>query len=126
MGAYVVGSMEQDATQIDRGGWIIGSFFPKDGDDGSRNCDALEVKYWSFDPGGADAHGEKVSSTVEWTYLLSGRVRARIGDETVELAGGDYVLIHPGTPNNVVAEVLESTVAITVKAPSRPDAKKLL
>jgi hypothetical protein len=49
-----------------------------------------------------------------------------IGVEELILSGGDYVLIHPGTPNNTVLEVLEDARILTVKAPSDPAAKRVI
>jgi quercetin dioxygenase-like cupin family protein len=123
---YVTGSMREDAERLGHGGWVAGVFFADDAAESARATDALEVKYWAYERGGGQSHPDKVSTTLEWSLILSGRVTARLGDEHVELAAGDYALIHPGTPNNMVAEVLEDVTAITVKAPSDPSAKQVL
>ena len=65
----------------------------------------------------------KISDTTEWTLILAGHTRAVVGGDIVELWGGNYVLIHPGVPNNLVDDVLADTVGITVKSPSDPAAK---
>jgi hypothetical protein len=126
VGSYVVGRLASDAQRLDRRGWVVGSFFQQGSDQGERHCSALEVKYWSYPRGGGGSHGVKSSFTTEWSLIMTGRTRALIDDSLVELEGGDYVLIHPGTPNNLVAEVLEDMTAITVKAPSEPTAKTLV
>lgn len=123
MAGYVVGRLMEDAKRLDRRGWVVGSFFPRESDDPYRNSESLEVKYWSYPRGGGAEHGAKSSSTTEWTFIISGRSRALLDDSVIELTGGDYVLIHPGTRNNLVAEVLEEMTAITIKAPSDPAAK---
>ena len=123
--AFVTGNASVDADRIGRGGWILGSFFDARADS-DRNVEELEVKWWSFQPGEEGSHSTKTSETVEWTMLLSGRVTATLDGEETELAAGDYVLIRPGTVNNVVSQVLEPTTGITVKAPSDPTAKQVL
>lgn len=120
------GHLPADADSIGRGGWVVGSFFPESGQDGVRHTEQLEVKYWGYPKGEQTHHGTKVSETIEWSMILTGTVLARVGDEELKLGAGDYVLIHPGTPNNLVSEVLESVSAITVKAPSNPTAKHQL
>ena len=119
-GSYAVGNLDRDSSTIPREGWLIGAFFEPAQ---ARHTEALEVKFWSFPGGTSPKHPTKVSDTTEWTLVLSGRLRASVGGESLELGPGDYVLIHPGTPNNLVDEVLEPTRGVTVKAPSDPGAK---
>ena len=126
MGGYVSGAMKDDADRLDRGGWILGVFFSEDEAERLRATDLLEVKYWSYPAGGGQSHPTKTSDTLEWSVVLTGKVKGRVGDDEVVLGAGDYVLIHPHTPNNLVLEVLEDVVAVTVKAPSDPSAKKTL
>jgi quercetin dioxygenase-like cupin family protein len=123
---YVSGNIEADAQRLGRGGWIVGVFFSGDPAESSRASQDLEVKYWSYGRGGGQSHRTKSSTTLEWSLILSGKVRAKLGNESVILNSGDYVLIHPNTPNNLVDEVLEDTVAVTIKSPSNPDAKTVL
>jgi mannose-6-phosphate isomerase-like protein (cupin superfamily) len=123
---YVTGSLREDAERLGHRGWVAGVFFADDAAEAARATEALEVKYWSYERGGGQSHPAKVGATIEWSLILSGRVVARLGDEHVELGAGDYALIHPGTPNDMVAEVLEDVTAITVKAPSDPSAKRPL
>jgi quercetin dioxygenase-like cupin family protein len=123
---YVAGALKTDAHRIGRGGWILGVFFADDPKEAIRATDLLEVKYWSFERGGGQTHAPKISETLEWSLILSGKVKALLGGDELILSAGDYVLIHPGTPNNLVAAVLEDTVALTIKAPSNPRAKKSL
>jgi len=121
--AAVVGSLAADADTLGRRGWIVGAFFDKHD---MRHCRDLEVKYGQFRQGEDPNHPAKVSSTTEFTMILSGSVRARIGVREVILSQGDYVLIHPEIPNNVVLEVLQDATVLTVKAPSDPGAKRVL
>jgi len=52
-------------------------------------------------------------------YLASGRVRFRIGDETVELGQGDSWMIPGGVPHEVTT--IADSVAIDVFSPPRED-----
>jgi quercetin dioxygenase-like cupin family protein len=123
---YICGTTKDDAERLGRGGWIVGVFFSEDQTDTVRTSEQIEVKYWSFKRGDGASHKAKLSATIEWSLIISGKVRARLGNESVILKAGDYVLIHPGTPNNLVAEVLEDVEAVTVKSPSNPAAKTVL
>lgn len=118
---HVRGSFAGDAMEVGRRGWVIGAFF--DVAD-VRFCRDLEVKYAEFAEGADPGHPAKVSSTTEFTVILSGAVRAVVGSDELILSQGDYVLIHPGTPNNTLLEILEDTQILTVKAPSDPMAKR--
>lgn len=126
MSSYLVGNLSDDAADINRGGWILGSFFPLGGAEAVRHSGALEVKYWHFQPGQEHQHAEKVSSTLEWTYILRGSVTALIAGSPLKMREGDYVIISPETPNNLVHRVHSEVSAITVKAPSDPQAKRVL
>lgn len=118
---HVRGSLAGDAMAIGRRGWVVGAFFESVDVRFSRD---LEVKYGEFAQGADPGHPAKVSSTTEFTFILSGAVRAVVGSDELILSQGDYVLIHPGTPNNTVLEVLEDAQILTVKAPSDPMAKR--
>lgn len=120
---HVHGSLSDDAAGLGRRGWIIGAFF--DSRD-THHCLDLEVKYGEFRQGEDSNHPAKASSTTEFTLVLSGAVRAVVGSDELILSQGDYVLIHPGTPNNTVLEVLEDACILTAKAPSDPGAKRVL
>lgn len=67
-------------------------------------------------PAGYDAepHAHDHESLV---YLVSGRVRATVGDETRELGPGDAVLHPAGVPHHI--EALAETRWIEIKAPPR-------
>ena len=123
---FVAGNAAQDADRLGRDGWIAGVFFADDETENARTAQDLEVKHWAYPRGGGQCHPPKVATNTEWTMILSGSVLATVGGEHLTLNAGDYVLIHPGTPNNVVQEVLEDTVGITVKSPSDPTAKTVL
>ncbi|SLI19893.1 Cupin domain [Mycobacteroides abscessus subsp. abscessus] len=118
---HVWGALAGDAIEVGRRGWVIGAFFESSD---VRFCGDLEVKYGEFTQGADPRHPAKVSSTTEFTFILSGAVRAVVGSDELILSEGDYVLIHPGTPNNTVLEVLEDAQIMTVKAPSDPMAKR--
>ncbi|OHU47256.1 hypothetical protein BKG82_26745 [Mycobacteroides chelonae] len=120
---FVTGSLASDASAMQRRGWVVGAFMDP-GD--ARHCTDLEVKYGQFRRGQDPQHRAKVSSTTEFTLVLSGTVRAVVGSREMVLSQGDYVLIHPGTPNNTVLEVLADAIIFTVKAPSDPGAKQAL
>lgn len=121
--AHVHGALSDDAVALGRRGWILGAFFERSDE---RHSADLEVKYGEFRQGTDASHPAKVSSTTEFTFVLSGTVRAVVGAEELILSEGDYVLIHPGTPNNTVLEVLEDARILTVKAPSDPAGKRLI
>ena len=122
---YAKGSLREDAAQLGRGGWILGSFYAREDAESLRATNEVEVKYWEYARGDGHSHQAKTSSTIEWTYIVAGRVRARLGRDFVILGEGEYVIIQPGTLNNVVEELLEDTRGITVKAPSDPEAKRI-
>lgn len=126
MSGFIAGSLSDDAAQLARNGWTVGSFFEKGSEESDRYTESLEVKYWEFASGEGKSHSAKLSATTEWTYIISGELHSEVGDKRVVLGAGDYILIHPGVPNNLVAEVVRDTKAITVKAPSDPAAKKII
>jgi hypothetical protein len=115
---YCVGSLEEDARTLDRRGWIVGRFF--EAGESDRFTQDLEVKYWELRVGQEGDHRPKRSDATEWTLLLQGRVSSVVGEERVELAAGDYILIQPGVLNNLVDEIQADVRALTVKAPSDP------
>lgn len=120
--SFYVGNLRSDALNGQNRNWVVGTFLQ----DPQRQADQMEVKYWEYAKGETVGHGIKTSETIEWTYILKGKTRAILGEDVVTLHAGEYVLIHPGTPNNTVAEILEDTQGITVKSPSDPNAKKLI
>lgn len=120
---HKTGSLRLDADELGRRGWITGAFFPEHD---TRHCADMEVKYGQFIRGQDPKHPAKVSATTEFTLILSGSVRAQIDGDELVLSQGDYVLIHPGTPNNTVLEILQDAAILTVKAPSDPGAKQVV
>ena len=99
-------------------GWLFGDFIQH----GPRKTAALELKYWRFERGQEKNHRAKDGEPVatECTLILEGKVRGNIDGQTVYLSAGEYVLIHPRVPSNLVEEVIETVVGITIKAPSNP------
>lgn len=57
--------------------------------------------------------------------LLKGRMRMRIGDETLELSKGDYVAIQNNIPDKI-EEIIEEATIVGVRYPSIPNNKILL
>lgn len=119
---YYVGDFREDGINGPNRGWIVGTFI----ENAPRKNEELEIKYWEFKAGEPVNHGTKVSAIIECTFILKGRTKCLIGDDVIELKQGDYIVIQPGTPNNTVAEILEDTAGLTIKAPSDPTAKKLI
>jgi quercetin dioxygenase-like cupin family protein len=121
-GAYYVGSYKNDALHGPNNGWIAGSFIAEP----PRKNDAVEIKYWEFKAGSVTGHPVKVSSIIEVTLVIKGKVRSMIDGQELILKAGDYVIIKPGVENNLQVEILDDTEALTVKAPSDPKAKKVV
>jgi len=118
---YYVGSYKEDGLNGPNRGWIVGNV----NFELSRTTEAVGIKYWQFEVGPTD-HPTKVSSIIECTFILKGKVRGTIDGQEVILNAGDYVVIRPGIENNTVIEVLEAAEGLTVKAPSDPNAKKIV
>lgn len=119
--SYYIGSYEEDSANEPNHGWIVGKFKDK----APRKNGDVEIKYWKF-PTGPTTHPLKESSIIECTFILKGKTRALINGEEHILTAGDYVVIEPGTANNLVEEILEDAAGLTVKAPSDPTAKRVL
>lgn len=120
--SYYVGDFREDGLNGPNRGWIVGTFI----ENAPRKNEEVEIKYWEFKTGETVGHGTKVSAIIECTFILKGKTKCLIGDDIIELKQGDYIVIQPGTPNNTVAEILEDTAGLTIKAPSDPTAKKLV
>lgn len=118
---YYVGSYRNDALNESDNGWLVGTFK----DALPRKSDEVEIKYWEFEAGSND-HPLKESAIIECTFILSGKTRATVDDKEFVLSAGDYIVIHPGTKNNLVMEVIEPITGLTIKAPSDPTAKTVL
>jgi quercetin dioxygenase-like cupin family protein len=119
---YYVGDYRQDGLHGGHNGWIVGSFMPE----GLLKLEEVEIKYWEFAAGEEAKSYQKESAIVECTFILKGRTRCLVNGDEIELKAGDYIVIHPGTPNNTVAEILEDAQGLTIKAPSDTTAKKIL
>ncbi len=118
---FYKGSYQYDGLNDPHRGWVVGKFK----DDFPRKNDAVEIKYWEYEVGPTD-HPTKTSSIIECTFILQGEVRGTINGQEVVLTTGDYVVIAPGIPNNLVMEILEAAVGLTIKAPSDTTAKTVL
>ena len=100
--------------------WFVGHFMPE----GYRKTKAVGLKYWRFNKGEEASHepknGEPLST--EFDLILSGRVHGVIAGMDIILSAGEYVIIPPNTPSNLILKVLEEPViGLTIKAPSDPD-----
>ena len=93
--------------------------------EGPRYSKDLEIKYWEF-PVGPTGHAKKVSSIIECTFILAGTVTGELDGHPLTLTAGDYVVIHPGTPNNLAMDVTAPVAGMTIKAPSDTVAKTIL
>jgi quercetin dioxygenase-like cupin family protein len=113
------GDMARDAREYR--GWLLGSFAT----DQMRRVGEMEVKYWGFAPGVTE-HERKTSDTLEVTMLLGGAIRGEIDGQEFLFQEGQYVIIPPGVPNNTVIEALTPAWGITIKAPSDPEAKRIV
>lgn len=118
---FYSGSYRNDGLNDPNHGWIVGKFKAE----APRKNNDVEIKYWEYEVGRTD-HPTKQSSVIECTFLLSGKVKGIIAGEEVTLSAGDYIVIEPGIPNNLVRNILEKASGLTVKAPSDPTAKKVL
>ncbi|HPG37384.1 hypothetical protein KC976_03355 [Candidatus Saccharibacteria bacterium] len=112
---------QYQADGQDHRGWFIGSFM----ENPAARTDVVEIKYTEF-PVGPTEHGLKTSGTFECSIMVSGKARAIIGDDEKIWQAGDFIAIEPGTPNNLVLEILEPVQIFTVKAPCDPTAKKVI
>jgi quercetin dioxygenase-like cupin family protein len=86
--------------------------------------DSLELTKISFATGeGAEMHQHDEEQVV---YILSGRIRATLGDEEYEVGPGEATFAPAGVPHGMHA--LEDTVALSVKnhvAPIYPETGRL-
>lgn len=118
---FYTGSYKNDGLNEPNHGWIVGKFK----DEAPRKNNEVEIKYWEFEVGLTD-HVTKESAIIECTFILSGKVKGIVAGEEVILEAGDYIVIEPGVPNNLVIEILDYATGLTVKAPSDPSAKRVL
>jgi len=118
---FYIGSYRNDGLNDPNRGWLVGKFK----DDKPRKNDFVEIKYFEHKVGPTD-HPMKESSIIECSFILKGKSKGIIDGKEVILKTGDYVVIEPGIPNNLVVEILEDIVILTVKAPSDPSAKKVI
>lgn len=121
MKKYYTGSYREDGLNGPNAGWLVGRFK----DEPPLKNDAVEIKYWEYKAGPAK-HDTKVSSIIECTFILKGSVEGMIDGKRLTFRAGEYVVIKPGTPNNLVINVLEDVAGLTIKAPSDPNAKTII
>jgi quercetin dioxygenase-like cupin family protein len=123
MATHYVGSYKDDAKReySRHKGWVIGEFMA----DCPRQTPHMQIKYWEYSPDG-DSHPLKQSSILECTFIIEGHITATINGIAYELRGGDYAVISPHTPNNLVSTVHKLTKGITIKAPGNPNDKTVI
>ena len=119
---YYVGEFRKDSIEGPNFGWIIGRFMK----DPPRKNEEVEIKYWEFKVDEESNHPKKVSSIIECTFVLSGKLKAIIDNEEIILKQGDYIVIKPGIMNNTISQVLENATGLTIKAPSDLNTKTIL
>lgn len=98
--------------------WLFGNLFQlKDG--AFEKNEHFELKYWTFLKNDNPNHDLKVQrNATEYTFILKGEIIGRVGSQKINLKTGDYIVIKPGTVNNLVEKVIENTIGITIKTPS--------
>ena len=121
MSDHYVGDFKHDARTNCQRGWLIGKFMSQK----PQKVDDVEIKYWELETGPTGPKTNK-SATFECTFILDGETIGLIGNRETRLVGGQYVVISPGTPNNLVRYVVKRVRGLTVKAPSDPGAKQIL
>jgi|SRR3989338_8318216 len=117
---YYKGKYDEDRKE--RNGWVIGQFMNEKIDD-KRGTDKFAVKFWKFKKGQETNHPSKYQRfATEATFVLKGKLRAKIEEDEFLFVEGDYVIIPPNTTSNLAIEVMEEAEGITIKAPSHiPD-----
>lgn len=118
---FYIGDFKKDSQEGQNRNWILGTFM----DDAARKTEAVEIKYWEF-PVGDTTHPTKISTTIECTIILEGKIEGIIDDAEIELSQGQYVVIPPHTKNNLMLRVIKLAKGFTIKAPSDPKAKKII
>ncbi len=118
---YYKGNFNQDrevSIKEGRKEWLIGQFMNEKTND-IRGTDKFAVKFWKFKKGQETNHPPKYQRfATESTFILKGKLKARIENDEFLFVEGDYVVIPPNTVSNLAIEVLEDAEGITIKAPS--------
>jgi len=106
----------------DKDYWFVGSF-DKRGINHEKYTEQIAkkdfgLKYWEFKKDGAKNHQPKIQkNSIEYNFILEGKIRGVIGKDEVVLRAGDFVVIMPGYLINLQEEVFEDTKGITIKNP---------
>ena len=119
---YYIGDLKYDAKNCGHRGWVVGSFMEEDT---VRKNEAVEILYFEFLPGEIN-HPTKISSIIEVTIIIEGDMSGRIEDKEITLKKGEYIVIKPGTVNNIAQKTASGVKGLTVKAPSDVSAKKIV
>ena len=98
--------------------WLFGNLFQfNEGD--FEKTDLFEMKYWTFKTTDNPDHELKVQrNATEYTFIITGEIIGKVEAEKVNLKAGDYIIIKPGTVNNLVEKVIKDVIGITIKTPS--------
>lgn len=91
-----------------------------------ENCKDFIIKYWEFKKGSTDHEPKAQRNSIEYNFIIEGKITGRIAETKLTLNQGDFVVIKPGFVINLQEEVLEYTKGITVKVPgiARDEIKK--
>jgi len=101
-----------------RRGWLLGQFMNEKEND-KRGTDKMAIKFWQFKKDEPTNHKTKYQRfSAECTFILKGKLRARIDSNEIELVAGDYVVIPANIVSNLALEILEDAEGLTIKAPS--------
>lgn len=124
---YVIGRTEKDFINFINkktnnefdSKWIFGDL------DGLKDSDLeknnhFELKYWTFAKNKNPKHKEKFQKeATEYTFIIKGEINGTVEEDPINLKTGDYIIIKPGITSNLVKEVVENTIGITIKSPSK-------
>lgn len=102
--------------------WIVGPFQPEGS---SRHSKAIEIGYVNLQEVEETDQLHLHTYTEEYYLLLSGYMRVRVGEGTVEASEGQVLLVRPNVPH-LILEVQPGTRVLLIKAPAGPNDKTVL
>ena len=128
-GGFLVGRLHEDATALERRGWLVGFFMPE-GD--PRKVSGFEVKFHFVEPG-ERTHELKVDGAVDFNILLDGTAVGVFDGEEKELAARlddpdswIYAVVSPGVVNAFPRHARTRLIMLCVKSPSVPGLKQVV
>ncbi len=113
--SYYIGSVE---TPAGKEGWLIGAFLKK-----NHPCfsEIVEVAWKELGPDTRDPkHIHKL--VIDISVIIKGSQVVMVDDQHLTLKSGDYMIVCPLTPVEVLSAE-EGTVVLVIKAPSIPGDK---